>query len=167
MKKLGLLAVIVFMMLFSACQDTNAAQKPDSADDHFEDVTAWNGSVIGTTYENATDEILFTLEAMEAAEATVSMTARFVDLQKLPYSEIEELSIPKYTILDQSGAVVMEGTADYRVVDRERGETTFEVPLTGLEKGDYRIKMEALEGKKKAEQPILISGTWECGFSCS
>ncbi len=167
MRKFGLLAILLFVMLFSACQDTNAAQKPDSTDGHVEDVTAWNGSVIGTTYENATDEILFTLEAMEAAEATVSMTARFVDLQKLPYSEIEELSIPKYTILDQSGAVVMEGTADYRVVDRERGETTFEVPLTGLEKGDYRIKMEALEGKKKAEQPILISGTWECGFSCS
>ncbi len=167
MKKLGLLAVLLFVMLFSACQAPNAAQKPDSTDSHFEDVTAWNGSVTGTTYENATDEILFTLEAMEAEEATVSMTVKFVDLQKLPYSEIEELSIPKYTVLDQSGAAVMEGRADYRAVDRERGETVFEVPLTGLEKGDYRIKIEALEGKKKAEQPILISGTWECGFSCS
>ncbi len=167
MRKVGLLAVIVFMMLFSACQDTNAVQKPDSVDGHFKDVTAWNGSVIGTTYENATDEILFTLEAMEAAEATVSMTVRFADLQKLPYSIIEELSIPKYTILDQSGTVVAEGSADYCAVDREQGETVFEIPLTDLEKGDYRIKMEALEGKKKAEQPILISGTWECGFSCS
>ncbi len=164
MRKFGLLAILLFVMLFSACQDTNAAQKPDAADGHFEDVTAWNGSVLGTTYENATDEILFTLEA---EEATVSMTVKFADLQKLPYSIIEELSIPKYTILDRSGAVVIEGRADYCVVDRERGETTFEVPLTGLEKGDYRIKMEALEGKKKAEQPILISGTWECGFSCS
>ncbi len=167
MRKAGLLAVIVFMMLFSACQDTNAAQKPDSADGYFEDVTAWNGSVIGTTYENATDEIHFTLEAMEAEEATVSMTVKFVDLQKLPYSIIEELSIPKYTILDQSGAVVAEGSADYRAVDREQGETVFEIPLADLEKGDYRIKMEALEGKKKAEQPIPISGTWECGFFCS
>ncbi len=164
MKKVGLLAVIVFMMLFSACQGTNAALKPDSTDGHFEDVTAWNGSVIGTTYENATDEILFTLEA---EEATVSMTVKFVDLQKLPYSIIEDLSIPKYTILDQSGTVVAEGSADYRAVDREQGETVFEISLAGLEQGDYRIKMEALEGKKKAEQPILISGTWECGFSCS
>ncbi len=167
MKKLGLLAVLLFVMLFSACQDTNAARKPDSTDAHFEDVTAWNGSVIGTTYENATDEILFTLEAMEAEEATISMTARFQDLQKLPYSAIEELSIPKYTILDQSGAVVAEGSVDYRAVDREQGEAVFEISLADLEKGDYRIKMETLEGKKKAEQPILISGTWECGFSCS
>ncbi len=167
MRKAGLLAVLLFVMLFSACQGTNTVQKPDSTDGHFEDATAWNGSVIGTTYENATDEILFTLDAMEAAEATVSMTVKFADLQKLPYSIIEELSIPKYTILDQSGAVVAEGSADYSAVDRERGETTFEISLAGLEKGDYRIKMEALEGKKKAEQPILISGTWECGFSCS
>lgn len=167
MRKVGLFAVIVFMMLFSACHDTNAVQKPDSTDGHFEDVTAWNGSVVGETYENATNEILFTLEAMEAAEATVSITAKFVDLQKFPYSEIEELSIPKYTVLDQSGAVVAEGSADYCAVDREQGETMFEISLAGLEKGDYRIKIEGVEGKKKADLPIPISGTWECSFSCS
>lgn len=167
MRKVGLFAVIVFMMLLSACQDTNAVRKPESADGYFEDVTAWNGSVVGTTYENATNEILFTLEAMEAVEATVSITAKFVDLQKFPYRELEELSIPKYTILDQSGAAVAEGSAQYRFVDREQGETVFEVSLAGLEKGDYRIKIEGLEGRKKADLPIPISGTWECSFSCS
>ncbi len=69
MRKAGLLAVLLFVMLFSACQDTNAVQKPDSTDGHFEDVTAWNGSVIGTTYENATDEILFTLDALSLRKA--------------------------------------------------------------------------------------------------
>jgi len=37
--------------------------------------------------------------------------------------------------------------------------------LDDLASGEYRLMINAFVGSKKADQPLVISGTWECGFS--
>lgn len=59
------------------------------------------------------------------------------------------------------------------VVERERtelfeianGEVEVKIPLENITSGDYELMISAFVGSKTANQPLKISGTWECQFS--
>ena len=155
-KPAAVLATIAFCFSLSV----TAMAAPDVLRGFFQDVTDWRGAVVGTTYEQATDEILVTA-AME--EEILRVWISFVDPKKAPYSEAEHMCISSYRILDTEGAVVQEGanTALGLVVG---GKAEFAIPLGSLKGGSYRMNIIEFTTHKKADQPLRISGNWELDF---
>lgn len=126
----------------------------------FRDITNWQGAVVGTSYEQATDEIDVNVSG-NGEELTVLAT--FVDPQIFPYREVEMLGIAEYCIVDTNGKTVSEGAAES--VEVVNGCAAVSIQLDDLDNGSYRLMISAFVGEKKAEQPLNINGNWECEFS--
>lgn len=127
----------------------------------FKDITDWKGAVIGTTYEQATDEMELSVVAGEnALELTVTM----INPKAAPYGFFEALAVESYKIMDANGKAVVEGntTEAVNVVD---GKVMISIPVENLASGEYRLVVTELVGSAKADQPLVISGVWECGFT--
>lgn len=127
----------------------------------FKDIKNWKGAVTGTAYEQATDELEVTiLDSTE--ELTISVT--MVNPKVAPYFTIQELGVENYEILDAAGKVVMKGelTAMATVVE---GQATILVPAKEVGAGTYKLVIHSFVGGAKADQPLPISGTWECEFT--
>jgi len=126
----------------------------------FRDITDYRGAIVGTSYEQATEEI--TLSAA-ASEDTLSATVTFVNPHAFPYRETQQLRIAAYQIFDAEGHLVTEGThTDASNVIA--GQATIAIPLSGMESGSYKLLVTTFTSEKKADQPLNLNGTWECVF---
>lgn len=127
----------------------------------FKDVTRWDGTVVGTTYEQATGEIEVNA-AVDENGLNVSVTMLAPD--KFPYSVFEEFGISSYQITDMSGNVIVEdgGTELSQI---SNGQAKINISLDGMERGNYKLIIRKYVGSAKADQPLEISGIWECEFS--
>ncbi len=129
----------------------------------FKDITRWDGAVTGTTYEQATDEVEMAItEVTDSLEVSITM----LEAQKVPYSVFEALGINNYQIIDKSGKVVVEG-AETAAVAINNGQAEFLISLADIPTGEYKLVVTELLGSAKAEQPLVVSGTWECEFTKS
>ena len=126
----------------------------------FRDITDYRGAVVGTAYQQATDEINVDA-AVNGNELTI--LAVFADPKMAPYREAEKLGIAAYEILDASENTVMEGTVESTKV--ANGQAALSISLEGLEHGSYKLVVTAFVSEKKADQPLTISGHWECAFT--
>lgn len=127
----------------------------------FKDVTNWSGAVTGTEYVQATDEI----EVSAVVEQGIlTITADFLSPDTVPYSELETISVGSYQIVDVSGSVIAEGESDdsIEIID---GEAKMTVSLEVVDSGEYKLLINTFIGSKKADQPLKISGSWECDFT--
>ncbi len=132
-----------------------------SGEGFFKDITDWRGAVTGTTYEQATDEITVNV----TAEAGVlKVEAVFVEAEKAPYSEVEQLAIGKYQVIDVNGDIVAQGDAG-KSVPVQDGQAEITLDVEELPEGQYTLQLQSFIGSKKADQPLRISGSWECGFN--
>lgn len=126
----------------------------------FADVTRWDGAVVGTTYEQATEEI--------DVSATVSGDSLVVDAVLLkageaPYAFLDGINIQTYSIVNAEGETIMEGTSNEKVGITD-GMVSFKLPLDELESGNYTLIITEFIGSAKAEQDLPIKGYWECEF---
>ena len=127
----------------------------------FKDITDWKGAVVGTKYEQATNEIEIDVVA---SRGKLSVIAKLLTPDAAPYSELETFGIEKYQIVDTSGNVVVEGKgAD--MVEIVNGEANMSISLGGVYSGNYKLRVNSFTGVKKADQPLEISGAWECDFT--
>lgn len=126
----------------------------------FKDKINWNGAVTGQTYENATEELGIST-AVEDGALTVMVT--MIKPEVAPYSEIEELRLGEYQILDAAGKVVMEAVATENYVI-ENARAILSIPVEQLTEGTYKLVVSSFVGEKKADQPLEIKGGWECEF---
>ena len=127
----------------------------------FKDITDWRGAVTGTTYEQATDEI----EVNVTAEAGVlKVEAAFLEAEKAPYSEVEQLAVGKYQVIDASGSVVAKGAAG-EAVSVQDGQAVLSLDVEELPEGQYTLQLQSFIGSNKADQPLSINGSWEREFS--
>ena len=126
----------------------------------FKDVTRGNGTVVGTTYEQASEEIDVNVTVADN-ELLVFVTMLSPD--KSPYSEFEEFGINSYQITDMSGNVVIKdaGTELFQVTN---GQAEIKISLEGIESGSYQLVIHQYVGSAKANQPLEINGTWKCEF---
>lgn len=130
-------------------------------DGFFRDITDFRGAIVGTSYEQATDEI----DVKVAVNGDVlTVLAVFVDPQMVPYREAELLRIAEYKIVNTDGKVVKEGTETdaSEVID---GQVTVAIPLTDLADGDYTLIVSGFVTEKKADQPLPLNGSWICTFT--
>ena len=127
----------------------------------FRDITNHSGAIVGTSYEQATDEIDMDV-TVDGDELTVLAT--FMDPNKFPYRESQLLGIADYRIMDAEGNVVQEGATD-KFTPVANGQASIVLELNELATGSYKLIVTAFVSEKKADQPLNISGTWECEFS--
>ena len=127
----------------------------------FKDVTNWTGAVVGTEYVQATDEIEVNTVAQQGV---LTITAAFLSPDTAPYSEEEAFRVGNYQIVDATGNVIVDGEGDdfVEIVD---GEAVMTISLDGIDNGDYKLVISSFVGSKKADQPLKISGNWECSFT--
>lgn len=127
----------------------------------FKDIKRWDGAVTGSTYEQATDEVEIAItEVTDSLEVNIT----FVDAQKVPYSVFETLGIHNYQILDKTGKAVVKG-AETAAVAISNGQVQLSISLEEVPAGEYKLVVTELVGGSKADQPLVVKGTWECGFT--
>ena len=78
--------------------------------------------------------------------------------------QIQERKMNEYKIVDEDGNTVMENEPVEMSV-MENDNVTLKIPLNTISEGKYTLIVSKLIGSAKAEQPLVISGTWECEFS--
>lgn len=132
----------------------------DSVKGFFRDITNWQGAIVGTSYEQATNEIAMT--ATVSGDA-LTVLAAFADPQAIPYKYAETLGIAAYSILDTNGKVVKEGSA--APVEIVNGQAAIHLPLDDLGNGTYKLAVTAFVSEKKADQPLNLNGSWESAFT--
>ena len=126
----------------------------------FKDIVRWDGAVTGTTYDQATDEV--ELRITEVADAlTIEMT--LLQPNAAPYSAFDVVGIGEYKVMDTNGKTVLKGEATDSAEIAE-GKVTVQIPLEHISGGKYKLVVTEMIGSKKADQPLVMSGNWECDF---
>ena len=126
----------------------------------FRDITDFRGAVVGTSYQQATDEIGVNVTVQDD---TLTVHTVFTNPQTAPYSEAEKLGIAAYQIVDADDKVVKNGT-DTEFVEPVNGQADIRIPLDGIQGGSYKLVITTFVTEKKADQDLNISGHWECAF---
>lgn len=127
---------------------------------YFKDIKRWDGAVTGTSYEQATDEIKMSVNMVSNE---LEVTAEFKTPDKVPYMTFQTFGIEDYQIVDVSGNVIVEGGRT-ELVQITEGKTTIVIPITELADGKYKLVVSGFVGSSKADQPLVLSGTWEYEF---
>lgn len=127
----------------------------------FKDIVGWNGAVTGTSYEQATDKI--NLSVVKVSDKLTVMV-EMVDPTAVPYITFDTFGIERYEIVNMNGEIVYEGKAT-EPVEIAGGKARIIVPLDDLAAGNYILKVREFVGSAKADQPLVLSGNWECEFS--
>lgn len=125
----------------------------------FRDITNIWGSVVGTSYQQATDEIRLDV-SVNGAELTALIT--FAAPQMAPYSEAEKLGIAAYQIVDAAGTVRKAGSAESTEIVNSQAAVS--IQLDDIGSGSFQLVITAFVAEKNADQPLQINGTWECSF---
>ena len=157
---LGRPAAAAAALVICLSLSVTALAAPGILTGYFQDITNWQGAVVGTSYEQASDEIDMNV-TVNGSELTVLAT--FADPQAFPYREAEKLGIAAYRIVDASGNTVKEGTAEPAEI--VNGCAAVSIQLDELGSGSYKLAITAFVAGKKADQPLKISGSWESAFT--
>jgi len=155
------LAIVAMLAVCFCLTGITALAATGKMQGFFRDVKRFDGAITGTTYQNATDEILV---SVAAEEDVLVVTLDMLKPEKAPYSEIEVLELKKYRVLDAEGTVVLENIVSENAVS-SNNQVNFRIPAERLLEGSYKLKLDALSGSKKADADILIYGNWECEFT--
>lgn len=127
----------------------------------FKDITRWDGAVTGTTYEQATDGVAV---AIAGVSGGLEVNITLLEAQKAPYSVFETLGIHNYQIQDKTGKAVVKG-AETKAEAINNGQVQLSISLEDVPAGEYNLVVTELVGGSKADQPLVVKGTWECGFT--
>ena len=120
----------------------------------FRDITGWNGAIVGTAYDNATEEIEVTATT---ENNTLLVTARLLLPEELPYRETETLALGSCYFTDEAGNRIAEltGTEFLPLADN-----TVAFHLNAVEDA-HTLHIESFVSRKKADQDLTISGDWQ------
>lgn len=127
----------------------------------FKDIKRLDGAVIGTTYEQATDEL--ELSIAEVAEEII-LNVKMVNPEAVPYREFELFGIESYKIVDANEKVIVDGDTT-KMVEIVSGTAVVSISLDNVPDGQYKLIVSKMIGSSKADQPLVMNGTWECEFT--
>ncbi|MDE6747756.1 MAG: hypothetical protein K2K21_01640 [Lachnospiraceae bacterium] len=155
-KKMTAVAAVVFL-----CLCFTAAVSAAGLSGFFQDIINHRGTVTGTQYEQASDELEISIISSENG---ITVLTNMVKPDVAPYSELEILGIDSYQIVDMSGNIIIEGerTDLFEIIN---AKTEIKISLDNTTAGDYKLVIHSFVGSKKADQPLIINGAWECEFS--
>lgn len=127
----------------------------------FQDIENLFHIVTGTEYIQATDEIKASV--VNVGE-NLTILVKFEFPNAIPYSELSDLGIASCQITDLDGTVIQK-IQQTDLAKVKNGQITLTIPINGLDKGIYTLQIDQWIGNKAADQPLKISGLWECSFS--
>ena len=159
-------AAAVALVLTFGLLTAGAVTYADSIRGSFADVLRFDGAVVGTEYNDATEEIAV---AAEAVGDTVTVNAQFLYPADAPYAFITELSLQNVTLTDSSGAKLLTLEETEQAVI-ENGSAAIAIPtgtVTLSPDGEYTLTFDTAVGHAKAEQPLPMSGNWSCTVTFS
>lgn len=127
----------------------------------FADVTRWDGTVVGMTYEQATEEI--EVSATVSGDSIV-VDAVFLKAGEAPYAFLDSVGVQAYSIVNAEGKTLVEGTSNEKAGITD-DIVSCKLPLDELESGNYKLIITEFVGSAKADQDLPIKGYWVCEFS--
>ena len=127
---------------------------------YFQNVKRWDGAVVGTQYQQAGGEIQV---SADVAGDELTLHAVFLKPDDFPYRAIDEFGLGSYQIADISGKTIIESDEAF-FTEIIAGQAEWAIPLEKLDKGTYKLIITSFQGAAKADQPLEISGYWECEF---
>lgn len=149
-------AVAVSLMLAIAGTGAYAVSKSG----YFRDETNIFGTVTGSVYENANEEINVSL-VYEPETITVKVV--FSDPNAFPYREFETIDLNEFSVTDQTnGSEVSCGEIAPAMINN--GEAELKIPVGKLDSGSYSVTVSSFLGEKKADQPLEVKGHWSAGI---
>ena len=126
----------------------------------FKDITNPFGTVTGTEYLDASDEIEI---AAECNSDVITVEWIFVNPDAAPYNELDSIAISNWRIEDSQGKEVMKNS-ETKTVDIVNGKATLTLSFDSLPEGEYVLIVDELTGYKKADSPLKIGGYWMISF---
>ena len=134
----------------------------------FKDVKRWDGAVIGTEYVNATNDIEMSINATK--DECISLDISFENPNEAPFVFLQEVAITDYKIFDNNDKEVLEVNSTFENGIKgnvENGRILLELPTNDKlnSNQNYKLVVNTIYGLAKADQPLKITGTWECEFS--
>lgn len=153
--------VVVSMAVKQSDVDKIVSATETAEKGYFRDIKNWQGSVTGTTYQNADEEI--------AVNITVSGSEIVIDIDfrcpyEFPYREIEELALKEYQVIGPDGRIVCSETKTVQHSDVSDGKASFQIYFGDTHDGEYKLQILSFEGLKTPEHPLVINGKWEIKF---
>ena len=121
----------------------------------FRDVFNWQHAVVGTAYDNATEEIAVTAQW---SDGILQVTAVIGPSDQAPYRYAETFSINSYLVLDAKGKTICKGTQTETI--SLENPMTFRIPLSKPLSEGATLVIDSFLASAKAEQPLPISGNW-------
>lgn len=146
-----------------------------SVEGFYKDIVRWwDGAIVGTEYENATQEIQIEASpaVAENGKLVIPLTVTFLEMgKKEPYIYLVdgEIALGDYQIIDVSGTEIYSAPGQQEAIGiLEDGTAVFLQPvgIETLSKGTkYTLVIDSIYGLQKAEQPLKLKGHWECEFT--
>jgi len=155
------MAAVTFLALCICVGGISAMAASGKVQGFFKDITNWRGAVVGTSYEQATEEVQVKIMEVNAGSLAVEVT--FLNPDKAPYLYSEQLGIHAANIVDANGQIVIKDISS-EPVPKEDGKVMIQVSLDNLPAGNYKLQIGELVSTKKADQPLVLYGDWECEF---
>ncbi|MDE6501246.1 MAG: hypothetical protein K2L10_04115 [Ruminococcus sp.] len=126
----------------------------------FRDKTTIFGTVIGQTYENATDEIEVT---SDYSDGKLHINLNLLKYDYIPYSLSEEMNLYDFSLINLSDNTVAEDIhSDYAVVNGNIVDIA--VDFNAVADTEYKLTINSFISSRKADQPLEIKGNWETFF---
>lgn len=126
----------------------------------FKDIVRWDGAVVGISYEQASEEI--SVSVISEAEELI-VTVGMLEPDTAPYAFLDNFAINAYEIMDENGKTVVKGEST-EAVEIVNGKVELVLPIAELSGGNYKLVIHEFVSSAKADQPLVLSGTWECEF---
>lgn len=126
----------------------------------FKDITNPFGTVTGTEYLDATDEIEISADC-DSDQMKIELV--FVNPDTAPYNELDYITVSDWRIEDSEGKEVLKN-GEVKMSAIENGKVVLTLSLDSLPEGSYKLIVNELTGSKKADSPLKISGLWIASF---
>lgn len=125
----------------------------------FRDKTTISGTIIGQTYENATDEIEV---KSEYSDGTLRITLNLLKYDTIPYSVLDEIEPYSFSLISLSDNSEEEIQFSPAKINGNTAEIM--VDFSSEPDTEYKLSFGSFLGSKKADQPLEIKGEWETFF---
>ena len=154
------MAAVASFAVYVCLMGVTALAATGKLEGYFRDIKRWDGAVIGTAYEQATDEV--EVNIIEVSDKLV-VEITMVNFKEAPYSFFEMFGIKNYKIVDANGKVILENE-NLEMSAIANNKVLVNVSLEDVDNGEYTLMVSELVGSSKADQPLGLTGTWECSF---
>lgn len=154
---------------------------------YFSDIKKWDGTVIGTEFNQASNDIKVTSGKISKEQDNVIIPIEVEILNKMqaPYAIIEVLSLRQFEIRDSEGKLLdsksikivsnVDIPADYTIYNEENlleevkseddKKRIFKADLVIPSMDDIEVFISSFQGQAKADAPITINGDWKINIT--